>query len=155
LPSDLAAGQLPVEPAPELVSHNDVTPQNVVVRNGRAVGLIDFDMAGPTTRLIDVYNTAVHWVPLRDAVDIWPTWAGVHQPGRLRLLADAYGLTDSQRAALVDLGILRADRAWSLMKGAAEHLGGGWARMWDAGAGDLIRRRKAWLIANHDTLIVG
>lgn len=69
LPANMAAEQMQVEPAPELVSHNDVTPQNVVVRDGRAVGLVDFDMAGPTTHLIDAYNTAMHWVPLRDPVD--------------------------------------------------------------------------------------
>jgi len=60
------------------------------------VGLVDFDMAGPTTRLVDVYNTAMHWVPLRDPVDIGSTWTGLDQPGRLRVLADAYGLTESQ-----------------------------------------------------------
>jgi len=151
-PAGLAAERLPVEPAPELVSHNDVTPQNVVVRDGRAVGLVDFDMAGPTTRLIDFYNTAMHWVPLRDPVDIWPTWVGVRQPGRLRVLADAYRLSESQRAVLVELGTVRADRTWLLMKGAAEQLGGGWARMWDEGVGELILRRKAWLTANRDTL---
>jgi len=74
LPSGVAVDELPVEPAPELVSHKDVTPQNVVVREGCALGLVDFDMAGPTTRLVDVYNTAVHWVPLRDPVDVWATW---------------------------------------------------------------------------------
>ena len=30
-----------------LVSHNDVHPANLVFRDGRAVGLIDFDWAGP------------------------------------------------------------------------------------------------------------
>ncbi|MDP9431406.1 MAG: phosphotransferase [Actinomycetota bacterium] len=109
-PADVPTAQLPAEPAPELVSHNDVTPQNVVVRAGRAVGLVDFDMAGPTTHLIDVYNTAMHWVPLRDPVDVWPTWTGLDQPHRLRLLVDAYGLTADQRSALIDLGVHRADR---------------------------------------------
>src|SRR3954447_15428166 len=55
----------PSLPPPELVSHCDVTPQNVVVRAGRAVGLVDFDMAGPAARLLDVVNTAMWWVALR------------------------------------------------------------------------------------------
>lgn len=143
---------LPVEPAPELVSHNDVTPQNVVVRDGRAMGLVDFDLAGPTTRLVDFYNTAMHWAPLRDPADLWPTWSGLDQAARLRVFADAYGLSDTDRAAVVGVGIARADRTWLLMKGAAEHLGGGWARMWDDGVGALIRRRQAWLVASRDDL---
>lgn len=49
---DLAALDVPVrKPEPDLVSHLDVTPQNVVVRRGRATGLVDLDLAGPTTRL--------------------------------------------------------------------------------------------------------
>jgi len=153
LPTGVPASEVPVEPAPELVSHNDVTPQNIVVRAGRAVGLIDFDMAGPTTRLIDLYNTAMHWVPLRDPVDVWPTWTDVDQPRRLRMLADAYGLDRRQRLALVDLGVLRADQTWLLMKGAAEHLGGGWSRMWDDGVGELIRRRQAWLRHSRESFL--
>ena len=136
----------PIEdPEPELVSHNDVTPQNVVVRAGRAVGLIDFDLAGPTTRLIDAYNTAMPWVPLRPAADVWPTWRGVARFTRLRRFADAYGLTADERAALPDLGITRADATWHRMKASAEQLGGGWARMWAEGVGDAIRRRQRWL----------
>jgi hypothetical protein len=30
------------------------------------------------------------------------------------------------------------------MRWAAENLGGGWARMWDEGIGDLIQRRVSW-----------
>jgi hypothetical protein len=74
---DLVPVEIPVtDPTPELISHLDVTPQNVVVRNGCAAGLIDFDLAGPTTRLLDVYNTAMHWVPLVAPQDIWPSWRG-------------------------------------------------------------------------------
>src|SRR5690606_9909477 len=62
------------DPEPELVCHLDVTPQNVVVRGGRAVGLIDFDLAGPGTRLLDAYNTAMHWVPLCAPEDVFPGW---------------------------------------------------------------------------------
>jgi hypothetical protein len=145
--ADLAA------PDPELVSHNDVTPQNVIVRGGRAVGLIDFDLAGPTTRLEDFCNTATHWVPLRDPVDVWPGWTTADQPVRLRLLADAYGLTPEERASLVDLLARRTERVWLRMKGAAEQLGGGWSRMWDDGVGDLIKRRGAWLTSTREDFI--
>jgi hypothetical protein len=135
--------------AAELVSHNDVTPQNVVVRGGRATGLIDFDMAGPTTRVDDLVNTATHWVPLRSPSDVWPGWSAAGQPERLRLLADAYGLTLGQRETLVGVALSRAGRMWSAMKGAADEWGGGWARMWDQGVGDLILRRHDWLTASR------
>ncbi len=140
------------DPPPELVTHCDVTPQNVVVRDGRAVALVDFDLAGPATRLLDVYNTAMHWVPLRDPADVWETWRGVDQAARLRVLADGYGLDAAGRAAIVDLGVHRAEITWHRMRAAAEHLGGGWARMWSEGVGDQIRRRQAWLAARRDEL---
>ncbi len=81
--------QVPPAPVSELVAHNDVTPQNVVVRGGRAVGLIDFDMAGPTIRRSDSCSTALYWVLRRDPADPWPTWDDVDQAARLRVLADA------------------------------------------------------------------
>ncbi|MFW5419315.1 phosphotransferase [Nocardiopsis sp. CNT-189] len=141
------------DPEPELVCHLDVTPQNVVVREGKAAGLIDFDLAGPGTRLLEVYNTAMHWVPLCAPEDVYPDWPAADRPARLRLLADAYGLGEAERRALPDLGVDRCDSGRARMKASAELLGGGWARMWEEGVGDVILRRRAWLTENREVLL--
>ena len=151
---DLVTIDLPrADPPAELVSHLDVTPRNTVVRDGRAAGFIDFDLAGPTTRLLNAYNTAVHWVPLCPPADLPPAWRNTGQLRRLRIFAEAYGLSAEQRAALPDLGIARADISWLRMRASAEQLGGGWARMWENGAGDDIRRRQSWLVESRSELL--
>ena len=77
----LADGLVPpaVEPAgvspdpsgpPELIGHRDVTPENVVFRDGAAYALIDFDLARPTTRVMEVVNMMLWWGPL-DRTRIW------------------------------------------------------------------------------------
>ena len=128
---------------PRLVTHRDVTPQNVVFRAGQAAALVDFDLVGPTTRSLDLANTAMHWVPLCDPVDRDPALANSDPARRLRLLADGYGdaVTPGQ---LLDACALRFGALHASMRWNAEHLGGGWARMWDRGAGDKILRRQAW-----------
>lgn len=138
--------------APQLVCHLDVTPQNVVVRNGLAAGLVDFDLAGPTTALMDSYNAAMHWVPLRDPADAWPGWESTDPFRRLRIFADAYGWDQDERRRLPRLGIDAAALSYERMEHRARTLGGGWARMWDDGVGNLIRRRAAWLEANAGQL---
>ena len=47
--------------------------------------------------------------------------------------------------ALLGLADARLERSWYLMKARAGDLGGGWARMWDEGVGDRIRRAHVWL----------
>ncbi|MGH3391537.1 MAG: aminoglycoside phosphotransferase family protein, partial [Actinomadura sp.] len=91
--------------------------------------------------------------PLRPPEDVWPAWRDVGQPARLRIFADAYGLTAAERAALPDLGIARAEITWMRMRAAAEQLGGGWARMWSEGVGDTIRRRRTWLTETRNELL--
>ena len=137
----------------ELVCHLDVTPQNVVVRDGRAAGLVDFDLAGPTTAFKDSFNTAMHWVPLRDPADAWPGWEAADPFRRLRIFADAYGWNDEERRRLPAFGIEATSLSYERMQHNARELGGGWARMWDEGAGGTIRRRGAWLEANAGRLV--
>ena len=139
--------------AAELVCHLDVTPQNVVVRGGLAVGLVDFDLAGPSTALRDSYNAAMHWVPLRDPVDAWPGWEALDHFRRLRIFADAYGWDRDERRRVPGLGVDAAALSHDRMRHNAATLGGGWARMWDEGVGELILRRQSWLEANAERLL--
>jgi Ser/Thr protein kinase RdoA (MazF antagonist) len=145
-------GAGPPLPPPETISHNDVTQQNVVVREGVAVGLVDFDLAGPASRLLDVVNTAMWWVPLRHPADLAPHWQVLDVPARLGMFADAYGLDRERRERFVPLALERAAAGRARMRAAAEQLGGGWARMWDEGVGDVILRRQEWLVRQRAAL---
>jgi Phosphotransferase enzyme family len=144
--------ELPPEESPELVSHFDVTPQNVVFRDGAPIGLIDFDLTRPGTRLRDVANTATHWVPVKPAEDRDPAFMDADAVARLAVFVDAYGLGLDDRSRLVDLMIHGAARSWHRMKANAEYRGGGWTRMWEEGVGDQILRRHAWLIEQRSVL---
>ncbi|MFF5535887.1 phosphotransferase [Streptomyces cinerochromogenes] len=135
-----------------MLCHNDVCLENVVFRDGRAVALIDFDLAAPGRPLWDVAMAARYWVPMLDpesAADLYP--AGLDTPARLRVLADGYGLSPQQRAGLPAVieqatASCRAFVAGRVAEGDAlyvkalsEH--GGWQR-WD--------RVQAWLYEHRD-----
>ena len=145
---------IPPAPAypPELIGHVDITPENVIFRSGRAYALIDFDLAKPATRADEVYNAMGWWVPLADPRDADPLLRDVDVPRRSRILADAYGLSGTDRERIMEVAVLRTRRAWYLMKHQAETHGGGWQRMWDEGVGDVIKRREAWLDRHAATL---
>ncbi|MDT4925762.1 MAG: hypothetical protein QOG01_3475 [Pseudonocardiales bacterium] len=127
-----------------IVSQRDVTPQNTVFRVGVAWGLIDFDLTDWTTRSIDLANTAMHWIPLCDPADRAAVYRDIDVGRRLRLMLDAYGRDRISPARLLPAAELRFAGSYAVMHWAAVNLGGGWKRMWDAGAGETIRRREAW-----------
>lgn len=130
-----------------LVAQRDVTPQNTVFRGGVAYGLIDFDLSDWTTRSVDLANTAMHWVPMCDPADRAPVYAALDVAARLNLMLDAYGRDVVSAALFLDACELRFAGSYDIMRWSAEHLGGGWARMWDEGVGDVIQRRLAWFRA--------
>ncbi|MDF5758677.1 phosphotransferase [Spongiactinospora sp. TRM90649] len=137
---------------PEVVGHCDVTPDNVVFRGGLPYALIDFDLARPTTRLFDVVTTLRHWAPVADPVDRDPLQRGLDVGARLRLFCDEYGVPRRDRRRLLDLARLRFDRSYANMRLRAVTDGGAWARMWAQGAGERIRRARAWLDAHEDEI---
>ena len=91
------------------VSHNDPNLDNVVFRDGRAVALIDFDLASPGSPAWDLASAARLWVPLQDPRDVPLPVAG-RVVERLRLLLDAYGLTGDDRLDVV--GALPRTLTW-------------------------------------------
>jgi hypothetical protein len=158
---DVLAGTAPAGPAgippapsypPELIGHVDITPENVVFRDGQAFALIDFDLARPATRADEMFNAMMWWAPLFDPRDADPLLRTVDVPCRARILADAYGLSGTDRERVIEVGLLWTRRAWYTMKYRAQTLGGGWQRMWDEGVGDVIKRREAWLDRHAATL---
>lgn len=136
----------------DLVTHSDVTPQNVVFIDARPIALIDFDMTRPNSRLLDVLNTAMHWVPLKDPADRDAVQVNADVASRLRCFTDAYGLAAADRRGLLALAPRVFRRTWYRMQANAYRRGGGWARMWADGVGDVILRRQAWLAAESATL---
>lgn len=138
----------------EMLCHNDVCPENVVFRDGRAAALIDFDLAAPGRVLWDIAMTARYWVPMLDsesAVALYPP--GLDAAARLRILVDSYGLPAEGRAelpgvieqatavcrAFVACRVASADPVY--LQALAER--GGWER-WD--------RVQTWLVDHRKTL---
>ncbi|WP_304454243.1 phosphotransferase enzyme family protein [Nocardiopsis sp. YSL2] len=136
----------PVDRPAELVGHRDYCPGNVVFRHGRPVALIDFDLARPTTRLYDVVNALYWWVPLLDPRDRPPALVRADAPRRVAVFAEAYGLTDAQRADLVPLAA-RVIHRFHAGARAAARADPVFRRMWERGVRDRMPRAEAWIAA--------
>ncbi len=92
----------PPPPDTEVICHHDAAPHNVIWRPDGTLALIDFDLSSPGSRLYDVAYAAWTWVPLFSDRDSYVLgWKHPNRPRRLRLFADAYGLTSHDRYKLV------------------------------------------------------
>jgi tRNA A-37 threonylcarbamoyl transferase component Bud32 len=96
------AGDYPV------VCHYDAGPNNFVFQNDMPYALIDFDLAAPGNPLEDIGYMAWLWC-ISSKSDRQPA---VDQAAQVRLLADSYGLEDSERQLMFDAIIER--QAWNI-----------------------------------------
>jgi hypothetical protein len=157
-----------------VVCHNDVCPENVVFRDGRAVALLDFDLAAPGRRVFDVARFAMMWVPIEAPEDLARTGReGLDPIRRLRVLADGYGLGrpgtpgsgDSEgptrpdvypeeRRELVDLLVAMADSSGEFVRRRVERGEPAFIEMWEMMGGEgRLERRRAWVHAHRDALV--
>jgi hypothetical protein len=138
----------PPEPfASGTITHNDPNLDNVVFRGGRAVALIDFDLAAPGHRVWDVACAARLWAPLRSPVDT-PDERRNRELSRLREFVDSYGLDDAERALVG--GAVRENHEWmvALVGGGAREGVPGFAAYWTPDAEARAGRTRAWLNRN-------
>ena len=70
---------------PGLVAHNDIAPYNTCFEGDELVGVFDWDLAGPSTRLLELAHLSWNGVPLFRPID------ADLAARRLRVVADAYG----------------------------------------------------------------
>ena len=144
----------PSPPAPfagELVSHNDVNLDNVVFRDGRAIALIDFDLAGPGSRVWDVACAARLWTPLRPDRYIGDARHG-RALARFRLFVDSYGLPDADRNDLVTAVRLNHEWCYDIVGTAAAHGHAGFTEYLDGGARERAERTRQWYLDAADVL---
>jgi aminoglycoside phosphotransferase (APT) family kinase protein len=87
----------------EVIAHNDLFWTNVILRDGLPAALIDWELAGPSTRRLEVAKAATYWAGLRIDEQLVEWGLSLERRGeRLRLLCDSYGLSAADRDGMLD-----------------------------------------------------
>lgn len=129
----------------ELIIHHDAAPWNLIVGQDRWV-LIDWDNAGPGSRLWDLAYAVHGFVPL--SPDIPAAEAGA----RLASLADGYRLDEALRHDLADLLHRRIMSMYELLERGGRDGTEPWCHLWREGHGHTWRRNAEYTKRHATTL---
>jgi hypothetical protein len=135
-----------------IICHNDVCLENVVFRDGSAVGLVDFDFAAPGRPVYDVAQFARMCVPVDDDINAGRLgWQLADQPARLRLVADAYGLDLAERHELLEILAASIAVGGEFVRRRVEAGHPNFIKMWkDMGGAERFDRRRQWWAEHQD-----
>lgn len=143
-PSDASWQQLVPDPSGgDLICHNDLAPWNLVRNDDRWV-FIDWDNAGPSSRLWDLGYAATGFLPFVHGGDVQ-----VDAP-RLRALVDGYGLDLEQRRALPEHIAARTRGSYDLLVRGHRTGEQPWARLYAEGHADYWGPTAAYIEQRHD-----
>lgn len=140
-------------PGPDpVIAHNDLCLENLVFRDERAIAILDLDFAAPGRRAWDLASLARMGIPT-DRADAAARlgWGPMDVAGRLRLIADAYGLDRRGRADLLDAlstQIARAGRMVVARAAAGEPAFVG--LLAQLGGEERFIARRTWFATEHD-----
>jgi aminoglycoside phosphotransferase (APT) family kinase protein len=87
----------------EVVCHGDAGPGNVVVRNGTAFALIDWEMAAPGRRSWELATALRYWAPFRNPANKKPAEFLLNPWRRAQWILDGYEASESLRVETVKL----------------------------------------------------
>ena len=135
----------------DVICHNDVCIENVVVSSGRVEGLLDFDFAAPGRPTWDLAMTARYWVPLRDPTSAAATTRDHLDPfERVRILVHGYGADAQVRREFTGVLMEIEEVALRFVLDRVNRGIPAFVEMWeDLGAHDWHRRKMAWLTDNQ------
>jgi hypothetical protein len=134
-----------------IISHGDVTPWNMVTKDGMPFTLIDWEYAGPVDPLVELARVCwlfpqLHDDDVAEMVGLPPLNVRARQ---LRLLIDAYGVSPDQRKKLFDLilQVVVCETAEDAIEAqiTPDSEGPLWGLAWRA-------RSAAWILRNRTVL---
>lgn len=134
-----------------LVTHNDVNPANVIFRDGRAVALIDFDLAAPGTPAWELAGAACFWAPLRSEADVDDERKG-QAIARFRALLEGYEAPADLRAAVAEACAEANEWIAGVIYDASRRGHPAFGRLW-AEKSQMYTRSADWMCRNRARLL--
>ncbi len=141
-------------PDPLVVCHHDLSPRNTVFRAGRAVAILEWDMATLEAAIHDVVHAAWQFIPLAtDEECARQGWTAPPDRGRrLRILLDACGLPNEDRRGFAGRVADRMEVTASGIEALAASGELTFQRLAASGVPEGVRRDRAWVEAHAEQL---